>query len=190
MLLWMRVKIAWKRFLLSWRFLFAHHPLCEKYQDQVFLVFGVSLCQGCTLLYSGLLLGLFFFLFIETASLTFFHWFLIATLLVTPSFLIFRSKRGKRRFFKRGARLMNGAGFATIFWGSTSLNLLIERLLLIFYMIALFLLFTLIRTRYSNHGSLCSFCEEQSLPVCSGYRKQVQVEEKMDEYTIKLLYGK
>ena len=185
MLFWIRVKIAWKRFLLSWRFLFAHHPLCDKYRDQVFLVFGVYLCQGCTLLYSGLFIGLVFLMFIETASLVFFDWFIIATLLVFPSFfaLIPQLHINKRR-----ARFLNGVGFSVIFWGSTSLNLLIEKLLLIFYMMALFLFFILLRTRFSNQGSLCLSCEEKNSPVCSGYRKQAQVEEKIDDYTRKLLY--
>ncbi len=187
MLFWIRVKIAWKRFLLSWRFLFAHHPLCDNYRDQVFLIFGVYLCQGCTLLYSGFFLGLVFYLFIETSSLSFFHWFLIATLLVIPSFL---TSKTRIRFFKRSARLMNGAGFSTILLGATSLSSLTEKLLLIFYMMVLFLLFTLIRIKTSSQGNLCSFCEEQNSPVCSGYKIQAKVEEKMDEYTINLLQSK
>ena len=82
---------------------------------------------------------------------------------------------------------MNGAGFSAIFWGSTSLNLLVERLLLIFYMIVLYLLFTFIRAKNTNQRSLCIQCEEQNSPVCTGFRIQAQVEEKIDEYTIKLL---
>ena len=135
MLFWIRVKIAWKRLILSWRFLFAHHPLCDYYSDQVFLIFGVYLCQGCTLLYSGLFLGLVLFLFIETASITLLQWLFVASLLVSPSFLTFIYKK---RFFKRAARLMNGAAFSTIFWGVISLNSTVEKLLLIFYMIVLF----------------------------------------------------
>ncbi|MHA1911027.1 MAG: hypothetical protein ACTSYA_04945 [Candidatus Kariarchaeaceae archaeon] len=187
MLYWIRVKLAWKRFLLSWRFLFAHHPLCDSYRDQVFLVFGVYLCQGCTLLYSGLLLGLVFFLFVETASLSLFHWLFIVTLLVIPSFLTLISQF---HFFKKSARLMNGAGFSAIFWGTASLSLLEEKIILIFYMIVLFILFTLIRTKLSDQRNLCSICDEKNLPICSGYRVQAKIEEKMDEYTIKLLQDK
>ena len=39
--------------------LFSHHPLCGYYDNHTFSIKGFRLCKGCTMGYSGLVLGLF-----------------------------------------------------------------------------------------------------------------------------------
>jgi len=36
----------------------AHHPLCSKFDDHVYIIKGKKVCRGCVMLYSGMIFGL------------------------------------------------------------------------------------------------------------------------------------
>ncbi len=159
---------------LSYRFQLAHHPLCDRYSDQRFEVGGVHLCQGCTYVTGGSLLGVITGL---TFSLVYFvvPWYVAYTIFfisLVPAFLIDRSSAG--RVAKRFARFSMGMGlgFAVFLVASTHSWLL--RFLYLLTIVVLYRLYRHYRTRHPPRD-LCVGCEySEEKPYCPGLITQME----------------
>ncbi|MFX1513121.1 MAG: hypothetical protein ACFFCQ_11085 [Promethearchaeota archaeon] len=49
--------IAFRRIWVLQPYYLAHHPLCNRYKGHIFTIGELKLCRGCTMLYSGMFLG-------------------------------------------------------------------------------------------------------------------------------------
>jgi uncharacterized membrane protein len=85
----------------------AHHPVCALYNNHLIRIKGVSLCLGCTALYSGMFIGI---ILLITGILYTIEWkylVLVAFIMFLPTILrlldfsIFGTSNKNLRFFYR-----------------------------------------------------------------------------------------
>ena len=173
------------RLKLYWPFRFAHHPLCPRFSGHVFKIGRLYLCQGCTFVYSGIILGGLIFSLVPF-SIQFWLWLTIAACLILPTFIVhFLSLP---RFFTRLARTLLGLYFGWMIGGIVQYSSWLYRGLFIGIGIASYLTFRIIYRRSKRKQDECSGCSElnQSV-VCSGYEAQLAAEREYSRIATKLL---
>ena len=173
------------RLKLYWPFRFAHHPLCPRFSGHVFKIGRLYLCQGCTFVYSGIILGGLIFSLLPF-SIQFWLWLTIAACLILPTFIVhFLSLP---RFFTRLARTLLGLYFGWMIGGIVQYSSWLYRGLFIGIGIASYLTFRIIYRRSKRKQDECSGCSElnQSV-VCSGYEAQLAAEREYSRIATKLL---
>ncbi len=182
------IKLRWKHFKLTWRYKFAHHPLCDRYSNQVFRFKGVYLCQGCTLIYGGGILSFVVFLLLprEFFPVEFIGWFYTALLLISPTFVVEVFKLS--RPLKRIARILNGITIG--FWarGFFYFSDWIIKIGIILLTVFFYYLFKLTRKIKGGPADLCVGCPELVQgTICSGYKPIYEKEKEYSQYATKLL---
>ena len=181
-----RLKLWWKRLTLSWRFRFAHHPLCARFSDQIFVIKGLYLCQGCTLVYTGFFLALLIVAFLPF-QLLFYWWVVIIAAFVFPTFII--QFISLPRLFKRLARFLFGIGLGTGVIAAFKFSQWFYILGLISIVLIVYLVFRILYRRNKKaQEDICGDCPElHQRGVCSGFKLQMEAERKYSEYASKLL---
>ncbi len=180
-----RIYLWYLRLKLYWPFRFAHHPLCPRFSGHVFKIGRLHLCQGCTFVYSGLLLGGLVFSLVPI-SLPFWLWLTIAACLILPTFLVhFLSLP---RFFTRLARFLLGLYFGWMIGGVVQYSSWLYRGLFISIGFASYLTFRIIYRRSKRKKDECFECSELDQPdVCTGYEAQLAAEREYSRIATKLL---
>ncbi|MHA2271789.1 MAG: hypothetical protein ACXACI_07990 [Candidatus Hodarchaeales archaeon] len=156
-----------------WRFLLAHHPLCDPFRADVVTIRNIRFCKGCLTTYppflGGIVVGYIFLLFgfafpSGIASLSFLVWWTFLGLgffLVKDTFFL--------RKIKTGIRILAFGISGLIFDGLLSLN----RLDLIFlaYLLAIGLSAFVMHFRLKKLNETCAQCPEFSYRGrCSGLK--------------------
>jgi hypothetical protein len=180
-----RLKLWWKKFTLTWKFAFAHHPLCERFSDQVFKIGDLYICQGCSLALLGFIISLFLGIFISL-GIDVIWWYVIVCGLTLPSFiLLFVSfprtvKRIVRFLFGFGI----GGGLGTVF----TVSKWSQRIILSAIVLLIYILFRIFYKKTKSPENVCEGCPEyRQREVCSGYKQQMEVELEYSKYATNLL---
>ncbi len=180
-----RIELWWLRLKLYRHFRFAHHPLCERFEGHVFNIGKWFFCQGCTLVYSGLLIGALLFSLIPI-SLPFWSWLIIAGALILPTFLVHFSNLP--RFFTRLARLSFGFNFGWMIGGVVQNSDWVYRGILFGVALTTYIVFRIIYRRTKRNRDECEGCEElDQLGICSGYKIRMDTEREYSKIATKLL---
>jgi len=180
-----RIYLWYLRLKLYWPFRFAHHPLCPRFSGHVFKIGRLYLCQGCTFVYSCIILGGLIFSLVPF-SIPFWLWLIIAACLILPTFIVhFLSLP---RFFTRLARSLLGLYFGWMIGSVVQYSTWLYRGLFIGLGIASYIIFRIIYRRSKRKKDECSGCSEldQSV-VCSGYEAQLAAEREYSRIATKLL---
>lgn len=183
-----RVKLLWKTYQVSWRFRFAHHPLCERFEGQVWKLRSMYLCQGCTLAYLGVLTGFLLF-FAFNISLSPINWLAVGSFcLLLP--LIIESIGVDRRLIKRIIRYTTGIGIGSLFWLLLSEPDFVMKVGAIIFAVVGFQVFRFIRGS-SERQDTCEACPElHTGGICSGLEMEAEAMRKYSDYATSLLEEK
>lgn len=180
-----RLKLNIFKLKLTWRFKFAHHPLCQNYSDQVFKIGNIYLCQGCTLIYSGLVIGLLSGI-IFNPSFSIQIWAIIGVSLMVPTFVVQVVKLP--RMFKRIARFLNGFDLGAIFFSIFILPKWSHRIIMIVSISVTYLAFRIIHKHKRKERDLCESCNElKTGKICSGYKLRAEKELEYSKYAEQIL---
>ena len=166
------LKREWLWLKLSYPFRWAHHPTCDPYSSQRFDLLGTSLCQGCTLVTAGLLLGSLISYVMNLTSL-------IAFTLLVVGF-------GLSRRFKRLARVSIGLAI-----GNGLIQIIYQPWLLKLGLVLLFWtgwkIYQYFRSK-SPSPDLCQTCDElPDAPRCSGIIDQFEANKKYRDLVLPVL---
>ncbi|MFW9993872.1 MAG: hypothetical protein ACFFD4_17640 [Candidatus Odinarchaeota archaeon] len=183
------VRLWLKTIRLTWMFRFAHHPLCERFNDHVWQIGHIFICQGCTLVLLGVLAGTSFFL-LSGASLKAFEWLIIGLIcFIFPSTVELLNI--KTRWVKRITRWVIGCGLGSFFWILITISDLLVLFTASIILIVGFYLFRKVRVLRSYHGDRCEGCPELARGgVCSGLQHEAEAMRKYSEYATELLEDK
>lgn len=179
------LKILWLRY--TYPFLWAHKPLCERFQQDTFQVKSIRICRSCCLLYAGIL---------SSALLGYFKLYEIppGVLFVVTSAVLLLSVPHIYRFYPRPVRdilrFLLGAALAStlLFFFSKALFVGVIGTFLLLVIRAV-----LQRQRAILKSKACQGCEELSLQgICSGFVLQAErirrYETKATEYVMSTQY--
>ncbi len=183
-----RLRFRRKKLSLTWKFKWAHHPLCERFEDHLWHIGDFTFCQGCFLSYAGTVVGFI-------AFLTYFSRYIFNALgvlaVVAVSLvpvLIVEFFNFENRSLKRFIRFWGGLGLGATF--SLALYRELSTWLRIISLIVAILgygAFFVVR----KHGEVedkCEGCPELIRDgVCSGYRKEKAAIEKYNSFLEKEL---
>jgi hypothetical protein len=181
-----KLKLEWLWFKLSYTFRFAHHPLCERYQDQRYQIGSVHLCQGCTLVTLGTIISaLLAFLAIFFLSIPWQYFILTNIIALLPALIADGLRLGRRA--KRFARFSLGLALGTtiglivvvpLWWLKVSLII-----------IGVFAIIAYRRFRsYTPKEDLCQTCPHlEEAPYCPGYILQMQKNKEYKELALPVL---
>jgi len=180
-----RIYLWYLKLKLYWPFRFAHHPLCPRFSGHVFKIGRLYLCQGCTYVYFGLILGGLIFGLVPIA-IPFWLWLTIAACLILPTFLVhFLSLP---RFFTRLARFLLGLYFGWMIGAIVQYSSWLYRGLFIGIGFTSYLIFRIIYRRTKRLRDECSGCSElEQSAVCSGFEVQLAAEREYSRIATKLL---
>lgn len=180
-----RIKLFWKKLKVSWRFHFAHHPLCDNYGDQVFKIKGIYLCQGCTLTYIGIILGVMSS-FALTLSLSNLEWSIIGIGILISLFIIEFLKLNKR-IIKRLIRFVTGLGLGGFFWVLISSTNIIAPVIALLLSFIGYKVFKIIRSSQLKEDK-CLHCSEfKQGKICSGLALEAKANREYSEYATLLM---
>ncbi len=179
------IKLLIKRWELSWRFKFAHHPICTNYRTHFWKVGGLYLCQGCSLVYSSFLITLLFLIIFHVILLP--AQYLIVGMSLLVSILLIEKYNANLRFIKRLARVGTGLGLGISFSAFLLYPDLFIKLGGLFVSLAGFYLFNYIR-RTKEKEDKCQTCADyQGHKICYGLRLEAEAMRKYSEYASDLL---
>ncbi len=179
------IKLFIKRWELSWRFRFAHHPICSNYQAHIWKIGGLYICQGCSLVYFSFLLTLLILIIFQLTFLPI-QYILIGIVLLVPILLIEKLKLNKR-FIKRFARSGTGIGIAVSFSAFLIQTDLIIKISGLLISILGFYAFKFIR-RTIQRENRCQSCPDyQENKICYGLRLEADAMRLYSEYASDLL---
>lgn len=180
-----RIYLWYLRLKLYWPFRFAHHPLCPRFSGHVFKIGRLYLCQGCTFVYSGIILGSLIFSLVPF-TIDIWLWFTIAACLLLPTFLV--QIFPLPRIFTRIARFLLGLYFGWMIGGAVQNTSWLHRGLFIGMGFASYLAFRIIYRRSKRKRDECSECPElDQSNVCSGYEARIAAERDYSRIATKLL---
>jgi len=155
------------------------------FEGHVFNIGKWYFCQGCTLVYSGLLIGALLFSLIPI-SLPFWSWLTIAGGLILPTFIVHFSSLP--RFFTRLTRLLFGLNFGWMIGGVVQYTNWIYRGILFGTVITTYILFRIIYRRTKRKKDACEGCPElEQHGVCSGFKIRMEAEREYSKIATKLL---
>ncbi len=177
-----------KKFQLSWKFKFAHHPLCQRYRNQVWHLGPLIVCQGCSLVLLGILSGLIssFYWLIPALAIKGFVLGLSFLIIMMPVLLV-EFLRISWRPIKRLIRFLTGFGIGfniALILGFHSFWLTIQAIV---FLIGGYFLFKMVR-HSRKKPDLCQTCPELSEKgVCSGYQTIVEAEREYGKIASEVL---
>lgn len=183
----LKVSYIWLK--LSYQFRFSHHPICDKYSNQLINVGSVHLCQGCTIVtvggVIGAVAGMLGGILLESSMPRFIIPAVVIQSIMAPVFIIDYLQLGRK--WKRVARACIGTaiglGFSLAFFVGWLLKLTI--VLLIFLNFQLYRIF---RTK-SPSIDLCPTCEFfPDKPNCPGFEQQFAANKVYMQRATEILY--
>jgi len=183
-IIFLRFKSLIKRWQLSWKFYFAHHPLCDRFKDHVWHIpFGIIVCQGCFLVMLGVVLGITSF-FIFNPSLTSFEWFLFALFCISLPLMVELLKIENRKI-KHLIRLVTGFGLAGLVWVVFTAELDGK---IIAFVIGTMGYTLFLKTRKKKQGTdICEGCPSlSSVEICEGLSQKAIAMQQYSEYLTKI----
>jgi len=153
----------------------AHHPLCSKFDDHVYIIKGKKVCRGCVNMYSGFLIGLILdpilvvFLNIDFWIAFAINWGLF---LFTPISIFLNLPRVIKDFsrFLLGFALVNSVIIVALAlvqmivdfkWGALAVLIIT---VLVYYFSRKY--FTILRDK--RNEDICKDCEQFYHPRCEG----------------------
>lgn len=188
-----RFKLWKKRLKYSWNFTYAHHPLCNRYEDHLFHIQirekTLYLCQGCTLTIIGAVFGFLFSLFglLRWIDYNWFHLTLVFTIIMS-SILVVELKKVENRPVKRIIRFLGGFGLGFFAAVSLDFKTVPMTVVSVIIVIASVKAFNVVRAR--KHGDLCEGCAElKKKGICPGLKLKIDAEKKYSKFATKLLYS-
>ena len=182
------IKLFFKRWELSWRFKFAHHPVCVSYRDHYWKIKGVYICQGCALVYSSFFAALLFLIFFQI-TLELVHYLIIGLGILIP-ILIIELTKIEQRITKRLSRILIGIGIGSLFSTFLLSDELIVKFFAFLVVIIRFFSFKLVR-RSTKREDKCNLCSEYKSNVnCSGLRLEAEAMRQYSDYASDLLQDK
>lgn len=183
-----RMRLFFKKIKVSWRFHFAHHPLCDNYRNQIFEINGIYLCQGCTLTYIGIFLGLISSLLLNL-DLSIIEWLIIGLGILVFLFIIEFLNISNRKI-KRLIRFVTGIGLGSFIWFLfSSTNFYVSLIAIIFTYLG-YRVFKIIRSSQVKEDKCLSCSEFNKGKICSGLALEAQVNREYSEYATNLLQDK
>ena len=168
-----------KRRELSWKFYFAHHPLCTRFVNHVWNIGPLIVCQGCFMIFSGTIIGLFLFALTHVV-LDMYQWFMVAAVCIIPSLLneILKIQYQK---LKHSIRFLNGIGFGGFIWAFLTVDL-IRKLIAIVVAGILYTLLKLVRRRRMSYD-ICEGCIELTQKgICTGLKQEAEAMRRYSDY--------
>jgi hypothetical protein len=154
----------------SWRFIFAHKPLCESFSEDVIEIKGAHLCRSCCFLYLGLFAALLTLIIVNIDTLaleiTYAMSLLICITLSCPQ-IYKKLPRNLRDVLRLTLGSLITLTFFLILTGQFILGGVGAAILLAF------------RKRYNHHRAkrklnACNSCSEYGKDkVCSGFAQQI-----------------
>jgi hypothetical protein len=176
-----RLNLIWYR--LSFPFQLAHHPLCDVYSTQVFKLYKIYLCQGCTLIVLGMI-----FSFISGIN----GWYSVnlTTLLILIysilPLLFLVDALYSNRIIKRISRFILGLLLGMTF-SVAATSVWYNLLLLMGIIFVNWKIYQLFRKRFPSKD-LCVDCEFlNKKPSCPGYILQLEANRKYRKLAYTLL---
>jgi hypothetical protein len=167
---------------LSYKFRWAHHPTCDTYQNQRFDIFGISLCQGCTILTVSALIS-----FVTTLILgipIFLPLFILYIFVFLEVAII--DGIGLGRNFKRLARISIGASLGLAFAQILLLSS-IQSSIILFLIFSTFFGYRRFRSKKSSED-LCQTCPElENAPRCPGVIHQYEANRTYQKLIVPVL---
>ena len=151
----------------------SHHPLCDNFNDHVYLIRGHKVCRGCAMQYSGMIIAFLLVIFgslpiIDVwASWNDFQIGILLYFLILPT--LFTAFIIENRKLKDIARFMLGMAFTFAF----ILFLFTPDLLVKGFIVINFLpgYIYLQKRREQKNVEICLECDEyKHSPYCSGYQ--------------------
>lgn len=182
------IKLFIKHWEFSWRFKFAHHPVCTSYKDHYWKIKGVYICQGCTLVYASFFVSLLFLIFFQI-TLGLFHYLIVGLCILIP-ILIIELTRIEQRIIKRLTRILIGIGIGVFFSAFLLHDEFIVKVFGFLLTITGFFSFKRVR-RSTKREDKCKLCSEyKSNVICSGLRLEAEAMKKYSDYASDLLQDK
>ncbi len=182
------IKLFLKRWQISWRFKFAHHPVCVSYKDHYWNIKGVYICQGCTLVYSSFFVTLLFLFFFQTTLEQ--YQYLIVGLGILIPVLIIELTKIEQRIIKRLSRILIGIGIGLFFSAFLLHTDIIVKVIGFLITVIGFISFKRVR-RSTKREDKCNLCSEhKSNVICSGLRLEAVAMKKYSDYASDLLQDK
>ena len=179
------IKIFIKKQRLSWRFTFAHHPICPTYKSHYWEIKGLYLCQGCSLVYAGFLSALSFLVFFQI-SLTSIHYLFVGLGVLIPILLLEMFKL-EQRTIKRLSRAGIGIGVGVSFSAFFLHEDIVVKVIGLLVTIIGFMVFKQVR-KTAKKDDLCRSCPEyRSKKICRGLRFEAEAMRKYSDYASDLL---
>ncbi|MHA2225011.1 MAG: hypothetical protein ACXAC8_07390 [Candidatus Hodarchaeales archaeon] len=159
-------------------YILAHHPLCDKYKQEVFLFWKLNFCRGCTLLFSTtIVFSLFLIIFNPLNIFTLVEVFFIVIGVTSPTWIgLIHSFQNRR--IKDLLRILLGVGWSIAIAEIWLQPMWIDKFLIFILMIGFWYVFFQLRRLQTSIGqnTLCSSCDEFSDKVCIGFKKQHEAE--------------
>ena len=182
------IKLFLKRWQISWRFKFAHHPVCVSYKDHYWNIKVVYICQGCTLVYSSFFVTLLFLFFFQTTLEQ--YQYLIVGLGILIPVLIIELTKIEQRIIKRLSRILIGIGIGLFFSAFLLHTDIIVKVIGFLITVIGFISFKRVR-RSTKREDKCNLCSEhKSNVICSGLRLEAVAMKKYSDYASDLLQDK
>lgn len=178
----LRLEFVWLK--LSYRFKFAHHPTCTPYSNQVFRVLGIHLCQGCTMIYLGIIMGFLTQLLLQIlfSPVTF-----LVTTIVTVGIVLILDTQTSIRLVKRTLRFSMG-----LYAGCIAASVIIDPnwIMKIVFAVVIILLFQAYRFFRMMRPSkdLCQTCPDfPKAPYCPGLIMQMEANSKYQDLVLPMV---
>ena len=176
------LKLLWMRHAHS--FLWAHHPLCERFHQDVFRIGRVHLCRSCTAAYLGMATGV---ILLATTSLL--STPTLPAILATPTVLL-----SHPRFYKRMPRflrdlLRTSMGLLIVACGGLFLSAHYLTGAILSVVLFAFWRFYF-RLRHARRLAACNGCPELHRGgVCSGFARQAERIREYERDATEMLYA-
>jgi uncharacterized membrane protein len=177
-----RIKEEFTWLKLSYKFLWAHHPTCDPYSNQRFDFLGISLCQGCTLITLGGLVGFVSSLILRLTQLIVFGGLFVMSIILVITIDGFSLGRPFKRVLRHIMGLTLGVGLTQLVLQPWLIKLgLVISIFLIYYVYRLF-------RRVSPSKDLCQSCHElENAPNCSGMIDKIEANKRYQELVLPVL---
>lgn len=176
-----------KRWELSWRFKFAHHPICPSYNKHYWNIKGVYLCQGCSIVYTCFFSALLFLILFHITFIPV-HYLFVGLGILIPILLVEIIKI-EQRSIKRLARAGIGIGLSLPFSAFVLHEEIVVKVMGLLITLLGFISFRQVR-KAANREDLCKSCPEyKSNRICNGLRLEAEAMRKYSDYASDLLHA-
>ncbi|MDZ7615665.1 MAG: hypothetical protein U1E05_01600 [Patescibacteria group bacterium] len=183
----LRWRMRWLWYRSCYTFLWAHHPLCETFREDVLRIGKVHLCRSCCCVYLGIVLaavgGVVLFSFFREHSLAILAAVLLPTLLLSFPKLYKRLPRCCRDLCRFGMGAMLPVTFGLLGTGYWPLAFVVAAILWCFWRFYF-------RIRQERRATICDTCREYGRQNhCSGAIQQATCLSAYQEAATEFLYA-